>query len=406
MLIYKVGGTVRDRLMRRQRADEDHVVVGETPEAMIELGFKKIGADFPVFIDPKTGFEYALARTERKKGKGHKGFEVFADPSVTLEEDLLRRDFTINAMAKDKDGRLIDPTGGRRDISLRLLRHVSDAFHEDPLRVLRAARLSAELGFGIAPETLELMGQMTKSGELGHLVAERVWKELSRGLMSARPNVMIEVLRSCGALEVILPEVHVLFGVPQNPEHHPEGCAGTHTLLVLMIAARNFCCLDVRLAALLHDVGKGLTPKDKLPHHSGHEKAGVGLVEKICEKLRVPTSVRRNVVAATGEHGNIHEFESLDAGGIIDFFTRVDALRNKNRLCCLLMLGDCDHASHPGRSDFELHPNRKLILRCLDAASAASVSEVAKKSADPGAAARKVRHQEIEKVLSESGNMA
>lgn len=404
MLAYKVGGTVRDTLLGRSSADEDHVVVGETPEAMLKRGFKQVGADFPVFVDPKTGGEYALARTERKKGKGYKGFAVFSEPTVTLEEDLLRRDFTINAMAQDQGGRIIDPHHGRRDISLRVLRHVSDAFSEDPLRVLRAARLSAELGFAVAPETLTLMARITESGELDHLVAERVWQEVSRGLLSDRPTVMIEVLRSCGALAKVFPEVDALFGVPQNKRDHPEGCAGRHTLLVVNTAACNWCGIEVRLAALLHDVGKALTPEEKLPHHIGHEQAGAKLVAGICDRMRVPRQVARSVTVATREHGSVHGFASFDAGQAVDFLSRVDAIRNKRQLEVLLSLCDCDHAAHPGRSDFVLHPNRKLVLRCLDAAMNASVSEAGKTSADPAAAVRKVRLKEVEKALAATGD--
>lgn len=399
MLAYKVGGTVRDALLGRSRSDDDYVVVGATEEDMTERGYRKVGADFPVFIHPETGAEYALARTERKRGRGHKGFVATFDPSVTLEEDLVRRDFTVNAMALDGKGALHDPHLGRRDISLRVLRHVSGAFTEDPLRVLRAARLAAQLGFAVAPETMELMRQMAGSGELDHLVAERVWREVSLGLRSRNPALMVEILRECGALARVLPEVDALFGVPQDPVSHPEGCAGTHTLLVLSVAARNWCGLDVRLAALLHDVGKALTPKDRLPHHPGHEETGERLAAEACDRLRVPKAVARSVQAATREHGRVHGFDRLEAGEVVDLLARVDAFRNPRRLECLLHLCDCDHAANPDLSDFDLHPNRSLVQECRAAASSESVSKAGREAKDPAAAVRRARIEEVGRAL-------
>ena len=400
MLVYKVGGTVRDAILGRRSADDDHVVIGQTPEAMIKEGFRQVGADFPVFIDPRTGAEYALARTERKRGRGHKGFEVFFDPGVTLEEDLLRRDFTVNAMALGEDGRLIDPYNGRRDISLRFLRHVSKAFCEDPLRVLRAARLSAELGFSIAPETLELMRQMSQGGELDHLVAERVWQEISRGLMCDRPSIMVEALRSCGALAKILPEVDAMLDVEEDMEARPEDCPGTLPLAVVDNAARTWCRLEVRLAALLHDVGKDQTPNVMAPGQAGHEQSRAQMAAGVCERMRVPKRMVRSVVTATRESGNVDAFAAFGPGEVVDFLARVDAMRDRRHLDCLLSLCDCDYASHPARSDFLLHPGRDLIMRCLEVAQSPSVSMAGRESSDPAVAVREARLKEVEKVLA------
>ena len=400
MLVYKVGGTVRDAILGRRSADDDHVVIGQTPEAMLKEGFRQVGADFPVFIDPRTGAEYALARTERKQGKGHKGFEVFFDPSVTLEEDLLRRDFTINAMALGEDGNLIDPFNGRRDVSLRFLRHVSEAFCEDPLRVLRAARLSAELGFSIAPETLELMRQMSQGGELDHLVAERVWQEISRGLMSDRPSIMVEALRSSGALAKILPEVDAMLGVEEDGLVHPEGSSAALPLAVVDNSARTWCGLDVRLAALLHDAGKAQTSNGMTPGNPGHEQSRAQMAACVCERMRVPKRMARSVVTATREHSNVDEFAAFGPGEVVDFLARVDAMRDRRHLDCLLSLCDCDYASHPSRNDFLLHPGRDLILRCLEAAQSPSVSKAGRESSEPADAVRDARLKEVEKVLA------
>lgn len=290
MDVYLVGGAVRDALLDIPIADRDWVVVGGSVEQMLALGCQQVGKDFPVFIHPVSREEYALARTERKQGRGYHGFEVTADASVTLEEDLLRRDLTINAMAVAESGDLIDPYGGKRDLDARLLRHVSPAFAEDPLRVLRVARFRAQLAeknFTVAPETLTLMQEMTRSGELHALVSERVWQEVSKALMSPKPSLFFKTLHDVGALAVLFPELDQLFAVPQSPQHHPEGDAGTHSLMVLDAAAELRDDLAIRFAALVHDLGKGVTPEDYWPSHPQHELAGVPLVNALCQRYQI-----------------------------------------------------------------------------------------------------------------------
>ena len=401
MRVYKVGGMVRDAVLGHKSHDHDYVVVGTTVDRMLELGYKPVGADFPVFLHPETGAEYALARTERKAGRGHKEFVIHADPDVSLEDDLARRDFTVNAMAQDEiTGVIIDPYDGRRDISLRVLRHVTPAFTEDPLRVLRAARLAAELGFTIAPETLAMMTAIVHAGELEHLAVERIWQELARGLACERPVTMIKILRSCGACARLLPEVDDLFGIPQNPVTHPEGCAGTHTLMVLQVAAQNWWPLAVRWAALLHDIGKARTDPEQLPHHPGHEVIGAELAADVCTRLRVPGKVAQPALVAIREHGVVHAFEQLDAADVVDFFNRVAVWRNRNHLDCLLALADCDHAAHPSISDFVLHPQRALIEKLLTAVSAVSVAATAQKATDPGAAVHALRQDVVQAAMT------
>ena len=316
MKIYEVGGSVRDALLGLQSQDRDYVVVGATPEQMVALGYRPVGADFPVFLHPDTHAEYALARTERKTAPGYQGFVFHTSADVTLEEDLARRDFTINAIARDADGTLIDPHHGVADIESRLLRHVSDAFIEDPVRVLRGARFAArfaDLGFQIAPETKALMQAISRSGELDHLVPERVWQELSRGLMEARPSAMFGVLRDCGALGKILPEIDRLFGVPQHAKSHPEIDTGIHIMMVIDYAAKQNTSLPIRFAALVHDLGKGVTLSEKLPHHPGHEEKGAALVKVLCERLRVPNDCRDLGVLCARWHGEVHNAASLPA---------------------------------------------------------------------------------------------
>jgi tRNA nucleotidyltransferase (CCA-adding enzyme) len=290
--IYCVGGSVRDALLGLAAHDHDWVVVGSTPEAMVDLGYLPVGKDFPVFLHPQTHEEYALARTERKTARGYQGFAVYATPDVTLEQDLSRRDFTINAIARASDGTLIDPYHGQNDLHAGVLRHVSEAFSEDPVRILRGARFAARFGFMIAPETLQLMRDMVGNGEVDALVAERVWQELARGLMEKQPSRFIATLRECGALQKIMPELDALFGVPQPPLHHPEIDCGIHTMMVLDDAAHHDYALSVRFAALTHDLGKGNTPEDMLPRHIGHELRGVELLKSLCARLRVPAECR------------------------------------------------------------------------------------------------------------------
>ncbi|MFP5419498.1 MAG: multifunctional CCA addition/repair protein, partial [Gammaproteobacteria bacterium] len=307
MKTYVVGGAVRDRLLGLPVADRDHVVVGVTPEDMLARGFRPVGKDFPVFLHPETQAEYALARTERKAGPGYTGFTVFAAPDVTLEDDLRRRDLTINAIAEDEHGALIDPYGGQRDLAARVFRHVSDAFVEDPVRILRVARFAARFtDFSVAPETSALMQQMVDNGEVDALVPERVWQEVARGLMEVRPSRMFQVLRECGALARLFPEIDRLFGVPQPPEYHPEVDTGIHVMLVVDWAARQRASLPVRFAALTHDLGKGVTPPEDWPRHRGHEARSVELVRQLSERIRVPVECRELAIAVARDHGNVH----------------------------------------------------------------------------------------------------
>ena len=317
MQVYLVGGAVRDQLLGHPYHEKDYVVVGATPEQLLAQGYQPVGKDFPVFLHPETKDEYALARTERKSGQGYHGFEFYTDISVTLEDDLIRRDLTINAIAMDDDGKIYDPYHGHEDLNNKILRHVSDAFAEDPLRVLRVARFAAryhQYGFTIAEETLALMQQLANSGELKALTPERVWKETSRALMERDADVYFETLRQCGALKVLFPEIDALFGIPQRPEYHPEIDCGIHTLMSLQQACRANYSLDVRFAVLVHDLGKALTPKDELPRHIMHEERGVQPVNDICDRLKVPTNTKQLSIAVCKEHLKSHQAFTLKAG--------------------------------------------------------------------------------------------
>jgi tRNA nucleotidyltransferase (CCA-adding enzyme) len=316
---------------------------------MVALGFQPVGKDFPVFLHPQTHEEYALARTERKSGHGYKGFKVYAAPEVTLEEDLLRRDLTINAMAEDETGTLVDPYGGQRDLAAKTFRHVSEAFAEDPVRILRVARFAARFtDFSVAPETLALMRQMVDSGEIDALVPERVWQEVARGLMDAQPSRMFLVLRDCGALARLFPEIDRLFGVPQPPEHHPEIDTGVHVMRVVDWAARQGASLAVRFAALTHDLGKGATPPEQWPRHIGHEAAGAELVRALCERIRVPADCRDLAVAVAREHGHVHRALELRPGTLVELLERVDAFRRPGRFEEFLLACECDFRGRPG----------------------------------------------------------
>ena len=364
MKIYLVGGAVRDRLLGIEPGDRDYVVVGATPEEMLAQGFKPVGRDFPVFLHPKTGEEYALARTERKSGRGYRGFVVDTDPSVTLEEDLQRRDFSINAMAQDDAGNLIDPYGGADDIQARLLRHVGPAFAEDPLRILRAARFMARfapLGFRVAPETMALMKEMTASGELDALVPERVWQELRRALASAQPSAFLSTLREAGALAAILPEVDALYGVPQRAEFHPEVDTGIHQQMVSDMAAK-LAPGDavIGFAALTHDLGKALTPTDILPKHIGHEHAGVKPVLALCERLKVPLEYRDLAVMACREHLNVHRLMELRDTTIFELLARCDAFRKPERIAQLARVCEADKRGRLGNEDADYPQGREL----------------------------------------------
>jgi len=378
MKTYIVGGAVRDRLLGRPVADRDHVVVGATPDDMVALGFQPVGKDFPVFLHPDSHEEYALARTERKSGRGYRGFTVYASPEVTLEDDLRRRDLTINAMAEDEQGALIDPFGGRRDLEARVFRHVSEAFGEDPVRILRVARFAARFaGFTVAPETLVLMRRMVDDGEVDALVAERVWQELARGLMEPVPSRMVEVLRACGALARLLPELDRLFGVPQPPEHHPEIDTGVHVMRVIDWAAQQGYSLPVRFAALVHDLGKGATPREDWPRHVGHEAKGVELVRGLCERLRVPNDCRELGVAVAREHGLVHRARELRPGTLVQLLERVDAFRRPERFEEFLRACECDFRGRPG---YETRPfpeadHLRQALRAAQAVDAGAVAQ-------------------------------
>ena len=365
---YLVGGAVRDALLGLPGGDRDWVVVGARPEELTDAGYLQVGRDFPVFLHPETREEHALARTERKTAAGYRGFEVHAEPSVTLEDDLLRRDLTINAIAQDESGALIDPHGGQRDLAARVLRHVSAAFVEDPVRILRLARFAARFtGFEVADDTLVLMRRMVEAGEVDALVPERVWQELARGLMEARPSRMFEVLRSCGALARLLPEVDRLWGVPQPPAHHPEVDTGVHLMLVLDMAARLGYDLPVRYACLGHDLGKGTTPADILPRHLGHEARSVDLVRAMSERLRVPQACRELAEAVAREHGNVHRSGEFGAAAILRLLGRCDAIRRPDRFRDLLRACECDARGRTGLEDVA-YPQRDRLGLALDLA--------------------------------------
>ena len=334
MQIYKVGGAVRDRLLGREVTETDWVVVGASAEDLLAQGYRPVGADFPVFLHPQSGEEYALARTERKSGRGYGGFTFYASPEVTLEEDLIRRDLTVNAMAEDADGRIIDPYGGRDDLALRLLRHVSPAFAEDPLRVLRVARFAARyapLGFRVAEETLALMAEIAASGELAELTAERVWKEIARALMEPRPEVFLQVLRDCGALRALLPEVDALFGVPQPALHHPEIDTGVHVQMVLRQCAEHDQPLAVRWACLLHDLGKGLTEPAQWPRHIAHEQRGLRLIEAVNARSKAPRDCAELALLVGEYHTHAHRARELRAQTLAELFQHFDLYRRPER---------------------------------------------------------------------------
>ncbi|MDH3459911.1 MAG: multifunctional CCA addition/repair protein [Burkholderiaceae bacterium] len=390
MQVYKVGGSVRDALLGHPASDCDWVVVGGTPQELVAAGYTPVGGDFPVFLHPQTHEEYALARTERKTGVGYHGFRFHAAPDVTLEQDLSRRDLTINAMAQDGSGRLIDPYGGQRDLASKLLRHVSPAFAEDPVRILRVARFAARFtDFGIADETMALMRQMALGGEVDALVPERVWQELSRGLMEACPSRMFEVLRGCGALARLLPEVDLLWGVPQRAEHHPEIDTGVHLMMVLDMAARLGAGLAVRFACLGHDLGKGGTPADVLPRHTGHEGRSVRLVRRLSQRLRVPNDCRELAELVAREHGNVHRSGEFDAGALLRLLERCDALRRPRRLDEILQACECDARGRLGRRDMP-YPQGERLRLAQRAALRVDTAEVAQTAAARGLSGQRI----------------
>ncbi|KVU91920.1 2', 3'-cyclic nucleotide 2'-phosphodiesterase [Burkholderia ubonensis] len=386
MRVYAVGGAIRDELLGVPVQDRDYVVVGATPEQMVAQGFKPVGKDFPVFLHPRTHEEYALARTERKTAAGYHGFQFYYAPDVTLDEDLARRDLTINAMAREvsPDGSLagpvIDPFDGQADLRARVFRHVSDAFVEDPVRILRIARFAARFtGFTVAGDTLALMRRMVDAGEVDALVAERVWQELARGLMEARPSRMFDALRECGALARILPEVDALWGVPQRADYHPEVDTGVHVMMVVDHAAKQGYSLAVRFAALTHDLGKATTPEDVLPRHIGHEGRSVDLLKPLCDRLRVPNECRDLALVVAREHGNLHRVMEMGAAALVRLFERTDALRKPARFAEMVQACEADAR---GRLGLQTQPYPQ--------AERLRVALVAARGVDAGAIARGV----------------
>jgi tRNA nucleotidyltransferase (CCA-adding enzyme) len=390
MQTYLVGGAVRDALLGMPDADRDWVVVGSTPQAMVAAGFTPVGKDFPVFLHPYTREEHALARTERKTAPGYKGFVVHAAPDVTLEQDLARRDLTINAIAQDEQGQLIDPHGGQRDLKAKLLRHVTDAFREDPVRILRVARFAARWpDFAVAPATQALMQDMVLAGEVDALVRERVWQELAKGLMATRPSRMLQVLRACGALARLLPEVDRLYGVPQPAEHHPEIDTGVHLEMVLDHSAQIGAPLEVRFAALCHDLGKGLTPADALPRHIGHEQRSVRLLHAVATRLHVPQSCHELAEVVAREHGHIHASASLGAAAALRLLVRCDALRRPERFTQVLQACLCDARGRLGWHA-RPYPQADRLQALLHAALAVDTASVAQQAQAEGLSGAKV----------------
>lgn len=356
MQVYLVGGAVRDHLLGHPYHEKDYVVVGATPEQLLAEGYQPVGKDFPVFLHPKTKEEYALARTERKSGVGYHGFQFFTDASVKLEDDLIRRDLTINAMAMDDHGQVYDPYGGQQDLQHKVLRHVSDAFTEDPLRVLRVARFAARYatyGFTVAEETLQLMRKIAQSGELSALTPERVWKETSRALMEDHADVYFQILKDCDALEVLFPEINALFGVPQRPEYHPEIDCGIHTLMALKQACLANYALEVRFAVLVHDLGKALTPVEELPRHIMHEERGIPPVTQICDRLKVPTALKNLALIVCKEHLKCHQVKNLKPGTLWRLLQRLDVLRRPEKVEAFVQACECDAK---GRLGLEQRP--------------------------------------------------
>ncbi|MCB1623632.1 MAG: multifunctional CCA addition/repair protein [Pseudomonadales bacterium] len=380
MQVYLVGGAVRDKLLDRQVLERDWVVVGATPAELEALGYKSVGRDFPVFLHPETHDEFALARLEKKVGPGYRGFITEYSPAVTLEDDLKRRDLTINAMAEDRDGNLIDPHGGQRDLAARVLRHVSAAFVEDPVRILRVARFAARyagLGFQVAAETRELMRQMVRAGEVDALVPERVWAETVRALAEPHPERYLEVLRDCGALAVILPELDALFGVPQPAKWHPEIDAGVHQLLALQQCVRLGGSERARFAVLMHDLGKGLTPPELWPAHRGHEETGAALVDILCERLAVPNEFRQLALLATRYHTHVHRAFELRPATLLELLENCDALRRPDRFAEFLLVCEADARGRTGLED-TLYPQRAYVAAARRVAAAVTVDAAAR----------------------------
>ena len=412
MQVYLVGGAVRDQLLGREVSERDWVVVGATPAELERAGYIPVGRDFPVFLHPKTKEEHALARLERKVGPGYRGFTTVFSPDVKLEDDLRRRDLTINAMAQDDAGKVIDPYNGRADLDARLLRHVSDAFVEDPVRILRVARFAARyapLGFRVADETMTLMRQMVADGEANALVAERVWAETEKALGEPCPDVFIRVLRECGALKVVYPEVDALFGVPQPEKWHPEIDTGVHQLLALREAVKAGGGVAVRFAVLMHDLGKAATPADKLPSHHGHEDAGVALVEQLCERLRVPNHLRELAVMTARFHTHVHRALELRADTLVKTLESCDAIRRPERFADFLLACEADARGRTGLESRD-YPQRTFFARARDGVAAVALTAEERKGLSGeqiGLELRRRRVAAVEALKAESdGNAA
>lgn len=389
MKTYLVGGSVRDEILGLPVTDHDYVVVGSSPDEMIQLGYRPVGKDFPVFLHPESQEQYALARTERKVSRGYKGFEVYASPEVTLQEDLARRDLTINSIAKDQDGNVIDPFDGVADLEAGVLRHISPAFTEDPVRVLRTARFAARFGFRIAPETLALMSEMVHNGEVDALVPERMWQELARGLMERKPSRMFYALRECSALARIMPEVNTLFGVPQPAQYHPEIDTGVHVMMVIDHAASKNYSLPVRFAALTHDLGKGTTPPEEWPRHIGHEVRSVQLLRDLCERIRATNEARDLALLVARYHGDVHRAMELRPATIAGMLQAVDAYRKPERFEAFLQACACDFHGRPGYAEKPYLQAGRLLE-----------AFIAAKSVDAGAIAA-----ELARTISDSGRL-
>ncbi len=395
--VYLVGGAVRDRLMGLPVRDRDWVVVGSTPDELLCRGFKPVGQQFPVFLHPYTREEYALARTERKTGPGYKGFDFSTAPDITIEQDLSRRDLTINAIAQASDGTLIDPYRGETDLENGVLRHVSPAFTEDPVRVLRVARFKARFGFSVAAETRDLMKAMVDNGEVDTLVAERTWAELRDALAADKPSVFFELLRESGALARILPEIDALFGVAQNAKYHPEIDAGIHTLLVVDQAAALSNDLPVRFAALVHDLGKAITPEAQLPSHYGHEWSGLGPIKQLCQRLRIPREYRDLALLVCQVHLKVHRARELKAGTILDLLETLDAFRRPQRLEKVLLAGEADVRGRSGR-ETEAYPQAGFLRSCFKATKEVDTESIARRLKNGPAIAQEIRAQRIEAI--------
>ncbi|GAB6140626.1 multifunctional CCA addition/repair protein [Methylosoma difficile] len=405
MQIYLVGGAVRDQLLGYPVIERDWLVIGETPESMLAQGFRPVGKDFPVFLHPDNNEEYALARTERKTAPGYKGFVIHAEPDISLEQDLLRRDLTINAMALDEDGQVIDPYGGQQDLQQRIFRHVSPAFAEDPVRILRLARFAARyahLGFTLAEETRAMMQQMVEAGEVDYLVPERVWAELFKALNEQTPAAFFETLNACGALAKIFPEIHALFGVPQPEQHHPEIDTGIHSLMSLQQAVLLSDNPEVRFAALVHDLGKALSPKDNLPHHYGHENAGLPILETFCKRLRVPNSFRVLALQVMQYHTHCHRVFDLRASTIVDMMVALGVTKPKNNFALFLLACEADAKGRTGFETRDYNQVRYLsrIAAALQSVDTSSISKSGLQGPQIGEAIRRLRIKAVRQAMN------